>query len=176
MKNLKELIEKALYEEVDLNTKVRLKSKIKVDKPLRNVLPENWEKIRHIFPVWSGDGENTLIKQIAQSNELIDDNSKKFVSEDILEEFKKFVNAERELETERGKVKISDIEENDVITSKWEEIVRILNESSKIYGRDGDSCAFQSEDSLLFLQSIISGEFRRNTIEYQAGEIFELGE
>src|SRR5687767_14407292 len=47
--------------------------------------------------------------------------------------------------------------------------------SKKIFGRDGDDHAFQSEDALCFLQSIISNDSTQ-TFKYQAGEEFKLSD
>jgi hypothetical protein len=136
---------------------------------------KNWEKVRHVSPGWSTFWGESLIKQIEKSDKLIKNSSKKFASREILEEFKNYVGNDLELETNRGKAKISEIDENDIITTSWDEIKDIFVKSRKIYGRNNDSCAFQNEDALCFLQSIISDNFFHN-IEHQAGETFELNE
>jgi len=51
----------------------------------------------------------------------------------------------------------------------------MLESSQIIHGRNNDNCAFQSENALRFLQLVISDEFLQ-TIEYQKGEKFKLGE
>ena len=66
-----------------------------INKSLQNVSPENWNKIRHTYPSWSG-----LRSQIEKSNKVLkkDQNGDwKFASKDILEKFKKYTNSEEEL-------------------------------------------------------------------------------
>jgi hypothetical protein len=50
MANLKELIQQAMDGKIPLHTKVRLKSKVVIKKPLNKVSSKNWQKIRHIAP------------------------------------------------------------------------------------------------------------------------------
>jgi len=176
MTNLKELIKQAKNNQISWDTKVKLEYKLKVSKPLQKVAPENWKKIKHIYPWWKGNDENDLLKQLAHNNKLIRSNDRKFASKEILESFKKHVNIDLTLKTKnRETVKVSDLTENDVIISEWEEIANILRLSWKIFGRNFETGSFQSEESLLFFQSIVNEEIN-HTIEYQAGEEFELKE
>lgn len=79
------------------------------------------------------------------------------------------------METKRGRVKINAISEDDVIKDTWVNIAIILEKSNKIYGRDDDRYAFQSESALRFIQEITNNNFL-NAIEYERDEIFKLEE
>ena len=144
MVKLDKLIKKAKEGKVFWRTRVKMKETFTMTKPFKNLSLNNWENIIHVYPFW-WDGEDSLINQIAQSDKLIRKSDQKFVSKEILVEFKKYVNSDQTLKTSnRGIIKISDINENDVIKTSWKDIAIIIKESQKIFKRDGDRNAYQS--------------------------------
>lgn len=167
---LEKLIQQAKNGEISWDEEVKLKSDILLKQFIGSISPENWKKIKHKAPGWVN-----LISQINQSGKLF--NSEwKFSSRKILEEFRKYIdiNAYPNLETKnRGKIKISEVNENDIVTTSWKKLAVMFRNSHKIFGDDWVS--FRSEDALRFLQSIISDEFLQG-IAYRAGEKFKLSE
>lgn len=174
MANLKKLIQQVKNSEIPWDTEIKLNSRLVVNKSLKDVSSKNWEKIRHITPSWSDQQNEDSTQLITRKIK-----NKKFASEETLKKFKEYANSDLELKVRRKetrKLKISKIEKEDVIEDNWDNIVNSLKKSHKIYGRDGDSCAFQNENMLIFLQKMIINDDFISTIEYRRDEVFKLEE
>jgi hypothetical protein len=93
----------------------------------------------------------------------------------VLENFKNFAYQQLLVKTNRGEIKLSEVNEEDIVKDGLNYLVEKLDRRNKIYGRNDDNCAFRSEDAFNFLKLIINDSFF-HVIEYQSDENFKLSE
>jgi len=179
--NIKKISREEIKSRENEEVRVKETNKEPHKKAIKDILPENWDKIKIIEYLWFYSGtswnpkkEESLAYKLEKSNRLIVNG--KFVSQDILTRFKEYVDVEKELETKNRSNKIKDITIDDEVEKNWgSSVALILGNSREVLGRDGDSSSFQSKNALRFLQSIFDPSEEVDII-YLEGQIFKLKE